>query len=57
MRNKRQILGEWRDYTYRSTHISAANRPKIEHLIPNYCFDALIFIMIKYAIYKHISLY
>ena len=35
MRNKRQIIGELRDYTSKSTHISAANRPKVEHLIPN----------------------
>ena len=35
MRNKRQILGELRDFTSKSIHISAANRPKVEHLIPN----------------------
>ena len=43
MRNKRQIKGELRDYTYKSTHISAVNRPKEEHLIPNYrCFDTAL---------------
>ena len=35
MRDKRQIIGELKDYTYKSTHISAAHRPKEEHLIPN----------------------
>ena len=32
------------DYTYKSTHISAANRPKVEYLIPNYRgFDTTLF--------------
>ena len=35
MRNKRQLIEKLRDYTYKSTHISPANRPKLEHLIPN----------------------
>ena len=44
MRDKRQIIGELRDYTYKRTPISAANRPKVEHLIPNYrCFDTVLF--------------
>ena len=43
MRNNRQIIGELREYTSTSAHISAANRPKVEHLILNKCFDTVLF--------------
>ena len=42
MRNSRRLTGKLRRYTNKSTHIYAANLPKVAYLVPNKCIGTAL---------------